>query len=455
MVTTLLLTLIQASAVLPSQLAEDEFRLVPLVRSQPASAQAPLGGEPSPGDVVLQWNEVVLQAIRAKRTPAPQAARYLAMVHAAMYDAVNAVENTHTSYHFSKRAGPGTSPDAAAIIAAHRMLVELYPDQVERFDEALDEAMAAIPESPGRAAGVELGQQVAEKLLAWRNRDGARQRSTYAAKLGPGIWQPTPPGYRAALLPHWSRVTCFAMRSGSQFRPADPPALNSEEYTTAFQEVKSLGGRTSTTRTAEQTEIARFWELGEGTVTPPGQWNRIAQTLSRTHGLTLGENARLFALLNLALADAGIVAWDCKYQFNYWRPIQAIREADTTINPETQPDPTWTSLLPTPPFPSYTSGHSTFSSAGAAVLAKYFGTDEVAFRTRSDSLPGVTRSFTSFSTAAAEAGQSRIYGGIHYQFDNVEGLTSGRAVGEYVYRNFLLPLMPRVDEEVPVVRRLR
>jgi len=204
-----------------------------------------------------------------------------------------------------------------------------------------------------------------------------------------------------------------------------------------------LGGdgvTTPTSRTPEQTTIAQFWADGVGTETPPGHWNQIAEDVARARGTTLVQNARLFALLDLALADAAIVAWDCKYVFNYWRPVTAIRNADTDGNPDTSQDATWTPLLVTPNFPSYTSGHSTFSSAGAAVLGNFFGTDNVSFTTGSDFLPGVRRTFPSFSAAAVEAGQSRIYGGIHFQFDNQDGLTSGHELGDYVTRNFLTPI---------------
>ena len=193
-------------------------------------------------------------------------------------------------------------------------------------------------------------------------------------------------------------------------------------------------------RTPDQTEIANFWADDEGTVTPPGHWNRIAQTVALQRGTSLAENARLFALLNLTLADAGIACWDSKYTFNFWRPIYGIREADPAMNPGTTPDLDWTPLLTTPAFPTYTSGHSTFSGAAIAALAAYFGTDEVRFANTCDTLPGVSRTFTKFSAAAEEAGKSRIYGGIHWEVDNREGLTCGRAVGEYVARYFLLPV---------------
>jgi membrane-associated phospholipid phosphatase len=292
--------------------------------------------------------------------------------------------------------------------------------------------------------GVALGHAVAEKVLAWRAADGQGRRVAYRPRLGPGLWQPTPPRYKPALLPQWPRLACFAMRSGDQFRPSAPPPLDSAEYEAAYREVEALGGIDSRVRTREQTQIARFWADGDGTVTPPGHWNRIAQGVSRDRRLTLEENARLFALLNVALADAGIACWDCKFKYEFWRPVQAIRESD----------PRWTPLLETPPFPAYSSGHSTFSGAAAAVLAMFFGTDAVRFCSTSDDLPGVTRSYTSFSAAAAEAGQSRIYGGIHWQFDNVEGLHCGREVGEYVCKYFLRPRQLPSREAPPDVRLL-
>lgn len=395
-------------------------------------------------DAVLIWNETALRVIRADRTPPPLAARNLAMVHVAVYDAVNAVCRSHQP--FLVDAGPRccTAPDAAAAIAAHRVLLELYPCQAERLNAVLRDSLLDVDEGPAKGAGVELGQSVAEKVLAWREDDGHNRRSTYRPRNEPGAWQPTPPGYRPALLPQWPRVKCFAMRAGNQFRPPAPPALTSEGYAVSFQEVKVLGAVDSTVRTREQTAIAHFWADGEGTVTPPGHWNRIAQTVARSRGNTLAENARLFALLNVAVADAGIACWDCKYVYDLWRPIHAIRETD----------PRWTPLLETPPFPAYTSGHSTFSAAAATVLTCFFETDAIRFASTSESLPGVTRSYSSFWAAAEEAGQSRIYGGIHWQFDNREGLTCGRAVAEHVCRHFMLPRSTRPAAGPPDVRLL-
>jgi hypothetical protein len=397
-------------------------------------------------DVVLVWNEAALQAIRDEQTPPPLAARNLAMVHVAVHDAVNSVRRTHEAFRFEARLCGPTSPETAAAVAAHRVLLDLYPNQAECLNATLRCSMRDLDPGERTANGVALGHAVAEKVLAWRAADGETRRVAYRPRSGPGLWQPTPPRYKPALLPQWSQAKCFAMRSGDQFRPAGPPALDSAAYEAAYREVEALGRADSRVRTREQTEIARFWEDGEGTVTPPGHWNRIAQGVARDRRLSVEENARLFALLNVALADAGIACWDCKFKYDFWRPVQAIQEADRD----------WVPLLETPPFPAYSSGHSTFSGAAAAALAAFFGTDAVRFRSTSEGLPCVTRSYRSFSEAAAEAGQSRIYGGIHWQFDNTEGLHCGREVGEYVSKYYMQPrrLPPAAEPPPPGVRLL-
>jgi membrane-associated phospholipid phosphatase len=400
-------------------------------------------------DVVLLWNDTALMAIKADRTPPPIAARNLAVVHAAVYDAVNAVYATHEPYRVIAAAKPGSSAAAAAAVAAHRVLLSLYPRLVERFDAALDESLASVAEGPAKTDGIALGQAVAEKMLEWRQSDAPAQQSEYASSSALGRWQPTPPDYRAPLLPRWASLPCFAMRSGSQFRPAGPPALDSAAFVASYKEVKALGAANSSVRTADQTVIAHFWADGDGTVTPPGHWNRIAQTVAAQRQNSIADNARLFAMLNVALADAGVACWDCKYQFDYWRPVTAIRAAVRLNNAALVADADWTPLLPTPPFPSYTSGHSTFSAAAAAALTAFFGND-VRFTSESDGLPGVTRSYVSFAAAAEEAGLSRIYGGIHWDFDNRDGLAMGRALGEYVSKNAFQPKATRAERSVPV-----
>jgi hypothetical protein len=391
-------------------------------------------------DMVLRWNNIALQAIRIEKTHPPVAARYLALMHAAIFDAVNGITGAHTSYLVNLAPLPGPRPEAAAASAAHRVLSAIYPAERTWLDRALADALAQMGDEQSKQAAMTLGRFVADRILSARARDGADRQTVYLPRNLPGYWRPTPPGFAEPLLPHWSTVTAFAL-DRSRLRPQAPPGLTDPAYTAAFREVKELGRIDSPTRTAEQTEIARFWADGAGTATPPGHWNQIAQTVSRQRGLTLTENARLFALLNIALADASIICWDCKYKFDYWRPVTGIRDADRSINPDTEPDPTWTPLLDTPPFPSYTSGHSTFSGAGATVLADILG-DNVRFEATSEGLPGVTRRFDSFWTAAEEAGRSRIYGGIHWNFDNTEGLALGRTLGRYVCRSLLVSVPP-------------
>ncbi len=379
-------------------------------------------------DVVLGWNETLLDAIRADRTPPPRAARAMAIVQVAAYDAVNSIVQAHAPYAFLDPAPSWVSAEAAASAAAHRALVSLYPGRAATFDAALAAVLADIPDGAGEAAGVDLGRRGAEAILARRS-DGSDATMTYSGVQGPGHWRPTP--LADALLPQWPFVTPFALAHPAQFRPAGPPPLTGAAYAADLDEVRRLGRVDRAERTPEQTLIARFWADGAGTATPPGHWNQIARDVSRQRDTGLYENARTFALLNIALADAGIASWDAKYFYGLWRPITAIREADLDGNPATAPDPGWSPLLVTPPFPSYTSGHSTFSAAGAAVLSSAFG-PETAFATATDDLPGVVRSFGSFASAAAEAGRSRIYGGIHFEFDNRDGLAAGAAVGQYV-----------------------
>lgn len=390
---------------------------------------------PSSADVVTEWNEEVRDTIRATGTPPPRASRAMAMLHGAMYDATNAITQTHQPYRFTGTAS-GASIDAAAAQSARDVLVALYPSRASIYDAKLAAHLAAIPNSPAKSGGISLGSSVAADMVAWRSSDGSNSSSSYTPTNLPGRWQPTAPGFAPALLPQWASLQPFAMAAPSQFRPIAPPALTTAEYAAAVNQVKELGSVTSSTRTADQTQIAQFWANGAGTETPPGHWNRIALEVAETRNLSVADNARMLAQLNVSLADAAIVSWECKYHYDLWRPITAIREADTDGNPLTIDDDTWTPLLITPPFPEYTSGHSTFSGAGAAALAGFFGSDDIAFTIGSDDIADVERSYDSFSAAALESGLSRIYGGIHYSFANTAGLSSGDAVGAYVAANY-------------------
>jgi hypothetical protein len=394
---------------------------------------------PARADVVTDWNNAALQAIRLDRTAPPRASRNLAILHTAIYDAVNGINRQHDTYFYSDNVPAGASTEAAASAAAHKILVALHPARQADFDAAYTAALARLANGPRTDQGLAFGGRVADAILAWRANDGADAVVPYTPGTQPGDWQPTLPGFAAALLPNWPFLTCFAMENGAQFRPPAPPALSTAQWAADYNQTKEIGSRASATRTAEQTDIARFWANGAGTVTPPGHWNVIAQDVSAQHGLSMEQNARLFALLNIAEADAAVISWDCKYAYNFWRPVTAIRNGDTDGNDATAKDAAWEPFLVTPPFPEYTSGHSTFSGAAAVVLAVFFGADNIPFTTFSEDLPGVSRSFTSFSHAAEESGISRIYGGIHFMSANRAGLDSGAALGEYVMQNYMRP----------------
>ena len=390
---------------------------------------------------VTDWNEVLLDAIRAEKPAPPIASRAMAIVHTAIFDAVNSIDRRFEQFLVQVGGGKGASLDAAVAAAAQRTLAALFPAQRPVFVAALTASLAAVPNGPAETKGVQIGRAVADQILASRQNDGASAVVNYVPGNMPGDWRATPAGFLAAVLPQWPDVKPFALTSGSQFRPQAPPSVTSVEYAADFNAVKELGSATSATRTTEQTAIAKFWAGGPGTATPPGQWNMIAQTVAQNTGSTIAETARMFALLNIALADAAISSWDAKYEYNFWRPVTAIREANSDGNGATVQDAAWTPLLSTPAFPTYTSGHSTFSGAAATVLKNFLGTDSFSFVAQSESVGISNRTFTSFSQAAAQAGMSRIYGGIHYGFDNVHGLSSGGLIGDLVTDTLLRPVI--------------
>jgi hypothetical protein len=373
---------------------------------------------------VIDWNSVLLKAIQTDRTAPPLAARNIAIVNTAIYDAVNSIVRLGKSYRVNHRASIWASPGAAVAGAAYQTLVNLFPAQRASFDAALANALGKIQDGPSETEGFQVGISVANGILGWRNSDGANAIVPYAPPGGMGYWQNTTP----AVLPQWPGVTPFAIQTGSQFRPAPPPTVNSAQMVAELAEVQSLGASNSATRTADQTQIANFWADGSGTYTPPGHWCEIAVNLARGRRSNLLQDARLFALLGMAIADAGIAAWDAKYSYHQWRPVTAIQQTS---------DPTWTPLLNTPSFPDYTSGHSTFSGAASVILSRFFG-DRVNFSTSSLGLPGVYRTYSSFAQAADEAGRSRIFGGIHVESSNQVGLAAGRAIGNYVLQNLLV-----------------
>lgn len=400
---------------------------------------------------VLAWNAVALDTIRFDNTPPPAASRQLAMLHVAMFDALNGLGGQYISYREHTNAPVGESREAALAAAANRVLRYGWPQFTTKFDAELQSQLLALPNDNARSTGLAWGRQVAQDILTERVFDGATLGVDYRSSPGPGRWQPTPPLFASALLPQWAKVKPFTMTRPEQFRPPPPPTLDSAEWAKQFKQVKMLGGTNSALRKREQTEIAWFWADGVGTQSPPGRWNDVAQQFAVARKLSLLESARLLALLNLAMADASIACWDAKFTYDWWRPVSVIRAGGAHGNPDTEPSPDWTPLIVTPPFPEYTSGHATFSAAAATVLGLVNGGDRFRFNLRSDGLFGTERKYRRFSEAAEEAGISRIYGGIHFMAANLEGQKCGRHVGEHVWANFLLP-RNRVQNNKPKAR---
>jgi hypothetical protein len=388
-------------------------------------------GIPANADVVTDWNNAALDAIRTGNTPPPIASRALAILHTSIYDAVNGIDRRHEAYLVPSAVPASASREAAASAAAHGALVNLFPASLSSFDALHVAILATIPNGPHKTAGIVWGEFVANQILAARANDGSSAVVPPPDGSGPGVWIPTPPAFLPYLLPQWGFVAPFGMNSSSQFRPPGPPSLDSQQYAEDYNEVKELGAAVGSTRTEDQTEIALFWADGAGTETPPGHWNSIAQIIGAAQGTTLEENARLFALLNIAMADAAICSWDAKYTYHFWRPVTAIAFAEPQLN--------WMSFIVTPPFPDYTSGHSTFSAAAATVLPLFFGTEDLPFTTGSDFLPGASRSFSTCEDAAEEAALSRIYGGIHFRTASEDGLQAGTSIGEWTFVHYLQP----------------
>lgn len=393
-------------------------------------------------DPVLDLNEQAVNAIRVSRMPPPMSSHHLAILHAALFDVANGIDRQYEPYLVKDLAPAGASLEAALAAAGHDVMLSQFGKVANPrvFEEDYARALAAVPNGPAKDAGIAWGREVARQVIEARAKDGITGKAAFASSNKAGRWRPTPPLFREFTLPHWGLVKPFALKSCSQFRPPPPPDVASTAFAVDLETVKRIGARDTDSRTDDQTATVAFWSDDLGTATPPGHWNIIASTVARQKKLSVLENARLFALLNLGLADAAIGCWDTKFYYGYWRPETAIREVDKSVNPALEPDPDWIPLMPSPTFPDYISGHSTFSRCAATILADFFGTDQIPFSTPGEGLTAAVRSFPGFSAAADEVGMSRVFGGIHFPSANYWGQAQGRSIGEYVCANFLRPL---------------
>jgi membrane-associated phospholipid phosphatase len=393
---------------------------------------------------VVQWNKTLLAIVRTHgaQPPTIHPTRSFAILHAAIYDAVNAIDRSHTPYLLDWRAAKSTSVDAAVAGAAHEVLLQLYPAFQATLDSQYEQSLAQITDSKSNA-GVVLGQQAADLILAARSADGSGMKPpAYSFGSRPGEYQSTPPNFPPQpQFTEWPDVMPFALERANQFRPGPPPSLTSDAYTDAFNEVKAFGVLNGTASSPDQALTGKFWN---GAI--QNYWNEIAQTAVLSRALNTAQSARLFALLNLAVADSVIAFYDGKYTYNFWRPVTAIRVADTDDNPETLADANW---LPevgnTTPDPSYPGAHAVVSAAASAVLISVLHHDHFAFNVTSEVLPGVERSFDSFSAAAQEATLSRIFAGVHFRFDLTAGQALGSDVADFVLEHFLTPLHQNRD----------
>ena len=386
-------------------------------------------------DVVTDWNVIALNATAVPPNSILQS-RALAIVHGAIYDAVRAVDRKSGAYAVDSRRRPELRWRPRLPRPLMAALVRLAPAQQPMLDAALNVSLSNIPDGQGKTDGIALGGQIAEKIVALRSSDGADAKVAFTPKPGAGLYQLTPPQSLPAILPQWGAVTPFVLRSKTGLDLKGAPAITTAQFARDFEEVKSVGARNSTTRTADQTAAAIFW-----TVQTAVPWHAAARAASAAKGLSLSENARLFALLSMASANSQIIAFEEKYKRPHWRPITAIRAATDLNIPALKGDAGWEPLLVTPPHPEYPSAHAMFSGAAEAVLRGFFGSDEVDVSVTAPGPFGVTRTYRKFSELTEEVDNARVWGGIHFRSADVDGAEIGRKIGEIVMREF--PNSPR------------
>ena len=394
-------------------------------------------------DTILEWNRILLTTLGTPGATSPTVffTRGLAVMHVAIFDALNSFDPVYSPYFDRVSVPSGASRDAAVAQAAHDTLAAMFPTQVSIYDAALAAQMSRLPAQAAHD-GARVGAAAARAILELRRNDGwERAQPSFVLPNLPGFWQPVPPANAAAAFAHYADVTPFVIGSARQFLMEQPPALTSQRYADDFNEVKALGGANSTVRTADQTLVARLFAVVPTVTTTgiPAVWNNLARDLIRSQNLNDIEAARLYALVNTTFHDALLVSFSAKFLYGLWRPVTAIREAARDGNPATEPDPGFTSLVPTPPYPTYPGNYACLAGAIGQVFTRYFGRDNLPFSITwaEPAGPGITRSYNGFRQLADEAARSRVYGGIHFNFDTTSSFGVCIPLGDYVFNNTL------------------
>jgi hypothetical protein len=393
-------------------------------------------------DAVQDWNAIMLATIRAQ-SPFAQG-RFGAITELAVFEAVNACTGDYRPYLGTLTARHGASPEAAAIAAAHGVLKNYFPASAADLDAARATSLAAIPDGRHKSDGIAVGEAAAAAMIALRANDGSAPLETFLpASSDPGVWQPTPPAFGPGILLNWRNMTPFGIERGDQFRSEPPPALTSQRYRRDYDEVKTVGELNSTARPQDRSDVARFYA-----VSPPTQvWNLAAQQVSAAQHRSLSENARAFALINMAINDGLVAVFDTKYFYIRWRPVTAIRAGDADGNPRTEGDVNWTPFVVTPSFPGYGSAHGAASGAAREVSERVFGERRHAITLSHPGIPDVTLHYTNFEDITEDIDDARVYGGIHFRFDQEAGERQGRLVGSYVIEHHLRPVRHDHDHD--------
>lgn len=386
---------------------------------------------PASTDVITDWSQKAVPLVTKYSLGAP-AYRDLAIMHLAMYQCVNSVEPRYEPYKAKLDAPATVSKEAAAAAAAAVVLSKLHPEDQAKVDGELKQYLAQIPDGPAKDEGIAFGQKVAEGIVTSRANDGSNAPDTYRPRTTAGRYVAT----SLLVVPMWGKVTPFALKSESQFRPGPPISLKSREWADNYNEIKDIGAKNSATRSALQTETGRLWLY-----TGPGTFMPLAVQLSQAKGLSVNENARLFALLAMATADAMVAVFDAKYHYEFWRPITAIRNGDIDGNPQTDRDPAWDSLGPAPLHPEYPCAHCIVAGTAGTVMQAFFGTGTLPeFSLTTPTAPGVTHRWTRLEDYIQEPSNARVWSGIHYRFSTRVGTDMGRKVADYTVQNYLRPL---------------